>query len=224
MKAEMQEPRTDKAKNTRERIVRSATQLVSVKGYFHTTVDDVLAATKLTKGGFYAHFDSKESLGRAVIDHATKVFFERVVGHVHRFADPRDQLHALLEAYRMYAVGKAFDGGCFFVNLATEMDDQHPEFAALVAERFAEFRGVVTTIVNKGKATGAFDPALPTESLAVAIISYLTGTMMQAKVSGEFALFDSGNIVMHALIDRYSTPRHEPPHEHSKMPKMKERA
>jgi TetR/AcrR family transcriptional regulator, transcriptional repressor for nem operon len=205
------EPRTEKAKNTRERIVRSATQLISVKGYFHTTVDDVLAATKLTKGGFYAHFDSKEALGRAVIDHATQVFFERVIGHVHRFVDPRDQLHALLEAYRMYAVGKAFDGGCFFVNLATEMDDQHPEFAALVAERFTQFRGLVTAIVETGKATRAFEPSTPTEGLSVAFVSYLTGTMMQAKVSGVFALFDAGNVVMHALVDRYSLPKESRP-------------
>ena len=203
----MAEPRTEKAKNTRQRLVRVATQLVSVKGYFHTTVDDVLAASKLTKGGFYAHFDSKEALGRAVIEHATQVFFERVVGHVHRFSDPRDQLHALLEAYRMYAVGKAFEGGCFFVNLATEMDDQHPEFAALVAERFEQFRGLVTAIVETGKASGAFDPTAPTEGLSVAFVSYLTGTMMQAKVSRVFALFDAGNVVMHALVDRYSYPK-----------------
>ena len=201
------EPRTEKAKNTRERIVRSATQLISVKGYFHTTVDDVLAATKLTKGGFYAHFDSKEDLGRAVIDHATQVFFERVVGHVHRFTDPRDQLHALLEAYRLYAVGKAFDGGCFFVNLATEMDDQHAEFAGLVAERFAQFRQLVQVIVETGKSTGVFDPSMSAEGLGVAFVSYLTGTMMQAKVSGAFQLFDAGNVVMHALVDRYSVPR-----------------
>ncbi len=203
----MPEPRTEKAKNTRERIVRTATQLISVKGYFHTTVDDVLAVARLTKGGFYAHFDSKEALGRAVIEHATAVFLERVVGHVHRFTDPRDQLHALLEAYRMYAVGRAFDGGCFFVNLAAEMDDQHPEFAALVAERFAELRALVTTIVETGKATGAIEPSLPTEGLSVAFVSYLTGTMLQAKVSGVFALFDAGNVVMHALVDRYSLPR-----------------
>lgn len=203
----MAEAKTPKAKETRERIVRAATQLISVKGYFHTTVDDVLAATKLTKGGFYAHFDSKEDLGRTVIDHATRVFFDRVVAHVHRFTNPRDQLHALIEAYRMYAVGKAFDGGCFFVNLATEMDDQHPEFAALVAERFGRFRGVVETIVEQGKTMGVFRETAPVEGLGVAFVGYLTGTMMQAKVGSEFGLFDKGNAVMHALVDAYAVQR-----------------
>lgn len=201
------EPRTEKAKATRERIVRAATQLVSKKGYFHTTVDDVLAATRLTKGGFYAHFESKEDLGRAVIDHATQVFFDRVVSHVHRFTDPRDQLHALLEAYRLYAIGKAFDGGCFFVNLATEMDDQHEEFAGLVAERFAQFRALVRSIVDAGKANGTFRADAPAEGLAAAIVGYLNGTIMQAKVGRAFELFDAGNQVMHGLVDRWTVPR-----------------
>jgi len=201
------EPRTDKARQTRERIVRAATQLVSRKGYFHTTVDDVLVATGLTKGGFYAHFESKEALGRAVIDHATRVFFDRVVSHVHRFTDPRDQLHALLEAYRLYAIGKAFDGGCFFVNLATEMDDQHEEFAGLVAEHFGRFRDLVRSIVQEGKAAGSFRHDAPAEGLAAALVGYLNGTMMQAKVGHAFELFDSGNAVMHGLVDLWTTPR-----------------
>ena len=207
MMSSMAEAKTPKAQQTRERIVRAATQLISVKGYFHTTVDDVLLATKLTKGGFYAHFDSKEDLGRTVIDHATQVFFERVVSHVHRFTDPRDQLHALIEAYRMYAVGKAFDGGCFFVNLATEMDDQHVEFAGLVAERFQQFRGLVQMIVETGKQTGAFRADTPSEGLGIALVGYLTGTMMQSKVGRAFELFDAGNSVMHALVDAYAVAR-----------------
>ncbi|MBI2395675.1 MAG: TetR/AcrR family transcriptional regulator [Deltaproteobacteria bacterium] len=201
------EPRTEKARATRERIVRAATQLVSRKGYFHTTVDDVLAATRLTKGGFYAHFTSKEDLGRAVIDHATQVFFDRVLAHVHRFADPRDQLHALLEAYRMYAIGRAFDGGCIFVNLATEMDDQHEEFAATIAERFGDFRAVVRGIVEQGQSRGAFRAEAPADGLAVAFVAYLTGTMMQAKVARAFELFDAGNAVMHGLVDRWALPK-----------------
>jgi len=202
--SDVTEAKTPKARETRARIVRAATQLISVKGYFHTTVDDVLAATKLTKGGFYAHFDSKEDLGRMVIDHATSVFSDRVVGHVHRFTDPRDQLHALIEAYRMYAVGKAFDGGCFFVNLASEMDDQHEEFAGIVAERFARFRKLVQAIVETGKKTGVFRADAPAEGLGIAFVSYLTGTMLQAKVGRAFELFDAGNKVMHALVDAYS--------------------
>ena len=56
------EPKTEKARRTRERILREAAQLFSVRGYFHTTVDDVMSRAHLTKGGFYAHFYSRKAL------------------------------------------------------------------------------------------------------------------------------------------------------------------
>jgi len=91
------EPKTAKARSTRARLLREAAQLFSVKGYFHTTVDDVMARAGLTKGGFYAHFDSKEALARAVIDHATTLWMEKVASHVAKFPDPREQLREVLE-------------------------------------------------------------------------------------------------------------------------------
>src|SRR5262245_20425238 len=93
-------PKSPKARRTRERVLREAAQLFSVKGYFHTTVDDVMARAGLTKGGFYAHFDSKEALARAVIEHATTLWMEKVASHVARFEEPREQLRELLEGYR----------------------------------------------------------------------------------------------------------------------------
>ena len=72
-----------------------------MKGYFLTTVDDVMNRVGLTKGGFYAHFSSKEDLGRAVIEYATTLWAENVIAHVLRFPDPREQLRELLEGYRL---------------------------------------------------------------------------------------------------------------------------
>jgi TetR/AcrR family transcriptional repressor of nem operon len=197
------EPKTAKARKTRERLLREAAQLFSLKGYFHTTVDDVMARSGLTKGGFYAHFDSKEALARAAIDHATTLWMEKVASHVARFADPRDQLRQVLEGYRLYAVDRTFEGGCFFVNLATEVDDQHDELRALVDERFAQFRMMIASIIEQGKAAGSFRKHTPSEGLATAIVGYLTGTMMQAKAAKDFTLFDAGSDVMTQLIGSF---------------------
>jgi TetR/AcrR family transcriptional repressor of nem operon len=200
------EPKTVKARKTRERLLREAAQLFSVKGYFHTTVDDVMARAGLTKGGFYAHFDSKEALARAVIDHATTLWMEKVASHVARFSDPREQLRQVFEGYRLYAVDRTFEGGCFFVNLSTEVDDQHEDLRALVDERFVQFRMMVATIIEMGKALGAFRGDTPSEGLATAIVGYLTGTMMQAKATKDFTLFDAGNAVMTQLVSSFETP------------------
>lgn len=47
---------------TRERILRSARQLFNRKGFSEVTIDEIMAAAGLTRGGFYSHFNSKEEL------------------------------------------------------------------------------------------------------------------------------------------------------------------
>jgi TetR/AcrR family transcriptional repressor of nem operon len=203
------EPKTAKARATRARILREAAQLFSVRGYFHTTVEDVMARADLTKGGFYAHFASKEALAVAVIEHATLLFMNKVAEHVARYSDPREQLRALLEGYRRYAVDRTFEGGCFFVNLSTEVDDQNDGLRQLVDERFVQFRLMVQGIVEMGKAQGLFRADAPSEGIASMVVAYLTGTMMQAKASRDFSLFDRGNAVVETFIASFETQTRE---------------
>ena len=53
---------------TRRNVVEKSLQIFSVKGFHNTSVSDIMAATGLTKGGLYAHFDSKEALWHAAYE------------------------------------------------------------------------------------------------------------------------------------------------------------
>lgn len=55
---------------TRQRIVRAASQLFRERGVKATTVPDVMDACGLTVGGFYKHFESKEDLFRTALEEA----------------------------------------------------------------------------------------------------------------------------------------------------------
>lgn len=52
---------------TRERVVESAARLFRRYGYNGVGIDDIMAAANLTRGGFYAHFRSKEELFAATL-------------------------------------------------------------------------------------------------------------------------------------------------------------
>lgn len=56
------------AEKTRARILSSALQLFTKKGYDHTTFTDIAARLKMTKGAVYWHFESKQALLMAIID------------------------------------------------------------------------------------------------------------------------------------------------------------
>src|SRR5215472_8464828 len=62
------EPRTDKGRATRNRVLDAATALVFERGVAATTLDDVRAAANVSKGQLYHYFADKEDLVHAVID------------------------------------------------------------------------------------------------------------------------------------------------------------
>lgn len=53
---------------TRRRILEAATDLFDEIGYAATSLGDIIKRAELTKGAFYYHFDSKESLAAAIIE------------------------------------------------------------------------------------------------------------------------------------------------------------
>jgi TetR/AcrR family transcriptional repressor of nem operon len=61
-------PRTDKGRATRDRVLDAATALVFEHGVAGTTLDDVRAVAKVSKGQLYHYFADKEDLVHAVID------------------------------------------------------------------------------------------------------------------------------------------------------------
>ncbi len=54
--------RTKKAKSTKKKIVSAAWRLFYEQGYDNTTVDDIVEASKTSKGSFYHYFEGKDAL------------------------------------------------------------------------------------------------------------------------------------------------------------------
>lgn len=48
--------------NTRDKIVAAARGLFNRHGFEQVSIDRIMAAAGLTRGGFYNHFDSKDQL------------------------------------------------------------------------------------------------------------------------------------------------------------------
>lgn len=61
-------PRNKYPEQTVEKILQAAQQLFAQKGYAHTTLQDVIDATGLSKGAVYHHFRSKEEIAAKVGD------------------------------------------------------------------------------------------------------------------------------------------------------------
>ena len=51
-----------KRQSTKSRIVKAAWNLFYKNGYEHTTIEDIITASKTSKGSFYHYFKGKEAL------------------------------------------------------------------------------------------------------------------------------------------------------------------
>jgi len=109
----------EKGEQTRERILATTEPLILRQGFAGTSLDDILKATKLTKGAFFHHFKGKGDLARALVERYARNDYDLFA----RFAaeaeaatdDPLQQTMLFLKSFEDFIEGLAQPiGGCVF--------------------------------------------------------------------------------------------------------------
>src|SRR5256886_9952631 len=85
--------------DSRQEILRTAARLFQQRGYHATSMNDVAAALKLSKGGLYHHFQSKDEILFNLMNHAMDITEERVINPVKAIADPEERLRMLIRRH-----------------------------------------------------------------------------------------------------------------------------
>jgi AcrR family transcriptional regulator len=83
----------------RQEILRTAARLFQQRGYDATSMNDVAAALKLSKGGLYHHFQSKDEILFHIMSHAMEITEERVINVVRRVDGAEERLRTLIRLH-----------------------------------------------------------------------------------------------------------------------------
>ena len=83
----------------RQEILRAAARLFQQQGYDATSMNDVAAALKLSKGGLYHHFQSKDEILYHIMSHAMDITEERVINVVRRMEGAEARLRTLIRLH-----------------------------------------------------------------------------------------------------------------------------
>jgi TetR/AcrR family transcriptional regulator, cholesterol catabolism regulator len=87
------------AVDPRQEILHTAARLFQQRGYDATSMNDVAAALKLSKGGLYHHFQGKDEILFEIMNHAMEITQERVLAPVRSIVNPADRLRALIRLH-----------------------------------------------------------------------------------------------------------------------------
>jgi len=161
----------------KEKIIQESLKLFSLKGFLSTSISDILVAAESSKGGFYNHFKSKDELYFAVLDKAKKVWREKNLDGLDRTEKPIDKIKKLLENYRANYLKDSvtFPGGCVFVTLSVELDDQRPELTSELKKGFEGLKSMISQLLDEGKNSGQVRKDVNTSAVAEMIFAGMLG-------------------------------------------------
>src|SRR6202163_1809064 len=124
---------------TRERLLQAAFREVYRSGFQSASLDTILAAAGVTKGALYYHFDSKETLGYAVVEEIiAKLTRDRWLRPMLSEGQPIDILIGVVR--RIPARPKDVRAGCPLLNLAQEMSPLDEQFRKRLESIFLDWQ------------------------------------------------------------------------------------
>ncbi|AIY12704.1 MULTISPECIES: TetR/AcrR family transcriptional regulator [Cellulophaga] len=151
------------------------------KGYYNTSVDEILKELSLSKGAFYYHFKSKEDffisiLQQLVVRKIYSMLIEPIEGH----DNPLDLISSCLDESLQTAEHNENDYGFVLSNFITEFNGKNPEIMKYLNDTLKIWEVNLVSALQRGKFNGFVDRHVDCEGAASYIISSYIGirTMM----------------------------------------------
>lgn len=161
---------------TMQRMQVTGMKLFYSKGYYNTSVDDILKELKLSKGAFYYHFESKEDFFIQIIQNlmARKVYstlIEPLEGH----ENPLTLIANCFDNAMEKAVHNEMDFGCILNNFLIEFNGKNEIIMQHLYEIVTVWEVNLITTLQKGKFNGFVDRHVDCEAVAIFLMSSYFG-------------------------------------------------
>jgi TetR/AcrR family transcriptional repressor of nem operon len=145
-----------KAEATRLNILEKAFELIYVKGYRTTSIDDIIATTKVTKGAFYYHFKNKDEMGVSIINELLKPSLtSSFIAPLLNDSDPLDAIYNLMHNLLIENEFLKVEYGCPASNLTHEMTPWNADFHHALNDLTRQWIKTMADSLENGKKKGS---------------------------------------------------------------------
>jgi TetR/AcrR family transcriptional repressor of nem operon len=169
-----------KGEETRQRIIRKAAPLFNQQGFEGSSMGEIMAATKLEKGGIYRHFSGKEELALEAFDYA---WSEAIKTRTHDL----DQIGNSVDRIKQFVTNfverrPTVTGGCPLFNTAVDSDDGNPLLRTRARKALEDWQGWLRSIVTQGIRKNEIRSDVSGKKVADVVIASLEGALMMARL------------------------------------------
>ncbi|MBV9166358.1 MAG: TetR/AcrR family transcriptional regulator [Solirubrobacterales bacterium] len=173
---------TKQGRETRERIVRAAAALMGQNGASATTLDDVRAATGVSKSQLYHYFGDKRGLVEAVVEHqcATVLGLQT---HALAAVSSWEDLERWADLMVAIVEEQGARGGCPIGTLAAALSDVDEELRTSLSEAFRAWSDAIRGALTRLRDTGQISVDADLDALTTRMLSAIQGGLLLAKTS-----------------------------------------
>lgn len=170
-------PKKKKGSITKEMIIEKSLDLFSVKGYFNTSISDIMEATGLTKGGLYAHFKSKEEIWYATYERAVSMWRTIIFSNIRSIDCPVERLSVIIEKHlHEYIGGDTFKCGGFFLNMLLEFSGQNEKIVTHILKGFNRYALLIESWLDEAKQKRLVNETVNSKEVGHFIVTSFYGT------------------------------------------------
>jgi AcrR family transcriptional regulator len=160
-------------------ILDGAASVFAKNGYQQTTIDEIAASLKMSKGAIYLYFKNKEELYVSVL----QAIYERRYAILSTAYQADDPITVKFEKI-MDRLGSLINHDDYvFIRLSLEgfLESEHiPKLRAIKTDSHQRFYELINGLLQEGQLAGQINPELNLPSAAAAFMAVADGLMMHS--------------------------------------------
>ncbi|MBI2812629.1 MAG: TetR family transcriptional regulator C-terminal domain-containing protein [Candidatus Melainabacteria bacterium] len=182
---------------TRSALIETGMDIMLVKGYTNTGIQEILSVLAIPKGSFYHHFESKENFAIEIIRHYDEFQTTALIQILRDTSrSPLERLRLYCDTYRTKLNAQECKRGCLIGNLSQEMSDQSEILRQELSTVIRKWRDMFAECIAEGQKTGEIKSTRSADSLAEIFQSGWAGAVMRAKTLRDTESIDNFVSVM----------------------------
>jgi TetR/AcrR family transcriptional repressor of nem operon len=176
----------------RNKLIEAAFSIIRQKGYAATSVDELCARAGVTKGAFFHHFPSKDSLAVAAVNQWSEMSIALfTAAPYHHFDDPLDRILGYLDFRKAMLRGEVADFTCLAGTMVQEVYGTHTDIRHACDASISGQAATLESDIADAKKRYHIRAAWTAESLALHTQAVLQGAFILAKAKDSAAVAEA---------------------------------
>ena len=190
-----------KGDETKNAILDTALAMASELGLEGVTIGNLAKATKMSKSGLFAHFQSKENLQVEILKYGASIFIETAVIPALRTEAGISRIRALVNNWIKWASSHA--GGCLFITASNEFSNREGIVRTFLLQQQKSWVGTMRKVARSAVKTGEFRQDLDCDQFVFELYSLLLGFHLYHHLLHSEEIETRQKIALDQVFDKY---------------------